>query len=263
MELTLVGVTLGSLLLATSLAAVAWKLLRDHRRFAAARAAALAALADGLEPAWPEIEEPSGSAVDAGQSADVETRPLVTAPLLTAVSRPRRRLPLALAASAVAAIGVASAGVYGLHRSGTHLWSIVASAAGAADTGPVTQPLELQSLHYAIDDASDFVVSGLIVDPAGGGAFDNVVAVVYLFNADGVCFAADRAPIKLDRLRPGDASTFEVRVHATMPVTRYRVGFRLPDGHAVGHLDKRPDAGHGAESSSRSRRPETSVGPPL
>jgi len=94
----------------------------------------------------------------------------------------------------------------------------------------------------------DFIVRGRVADPAGGAPLDNVIVVVYLFNADGVCFAASRAALQLDTLRAGDSSTFAVRIHATMPVVRYRVGFRLPDGRPIAHIDKRAPNSQGMSS---------------
>ena len=258
MEMLLIGVTLVSLALATSLAAVAWKLLRDHHRFAAARVEALVALATSGEAPEPDapstpsmpstpIETPGARVLTfepAGSSLDL---PLVlpgqepaTAPIFAAAaaasesSGRRHALGWAMAGLMLAAGATA---LYAARASGSHFLSTVLRAASRAEAP--APPLELRVLQHAIDDRGTFVVSGVVADPPGGRTFQDVVAVVYLFDEDGTCFANGRAAIVTDELRAGGESAFEVRVAAKTPVTRYRVGFRLADGGTVAHVDRR------------------------
>jgi hypothetical protein len=243
MEMLLVGVTLVSLVLATSLAAVAWKLMRDHRRFAAARVDALVALAaadeprDAVAPGMPLFEASlddfdlnrAPMAIDAPATAMFATAPAPGA---------RRRLSLAL--GMVAVVVAAGAGTaWAVHTSGATFLSTVLRAASISETAASVRPLELRSLTHELDDTGHFVVAGLVADPAGGRTFEDVVVVVYLFDERGQCFANSRAAIASTTLRAGDESRFEVRVPATAPVSRYRIGFRLPDGDTVAHVDKR------------------------
>lgn len=250
MEMLLIGVTLVSLALATSLAAVAWKLIRDHHRFAAARVDALMALATGDEPLDDDVPGtplrwPGDIALThAERTALTFDLPLATTatgtPMFGGAAAPgvgrRRSLALVMAGLLLTAAGGT---LYALHASGGALLSTVLRAASRPETAAGTSPLELRALQYTIDDAGAFVVAGVVMDPAGGRALEDVSAVVYLFDEDGTCFANGRAAIEVATLRPGDDSSFEVRVPATKPVTRYRVGFRRADGSTIGHVDKR------------------------
>ena len=248
METMLVGVTFVSLGLATCLAALAWKLMRDHRRFAAARVDALLALASAVES--PDIIAPRtaesaprpaaiDSPVDVLGEAPLPHDPSVSPAYVVApAGGGRRRLPLALAmAGIVLATGVAT--VYAVRTSGRGFLSAVLRAASISDAATTVRPLELRSLTHELDDNGFFVVSGVVADPAGGRTFEGVVAVVYLYDEQGRSFANGRAPIELTTLGAGAASTFEVHVHAASPVARYRIGFRRPDGAAIAHVDKR------------------------
>jgi hypothetical protein len=234
MEMLLIGVTLVSLALATSLAAISWKVMRDHRRFASARVDALVALATGDEPVesddWPE---PS---LDLPLAEDAAT-PRFAAPPARGAGR-RRWLALATVGGALA---IGAGAVYAVHASGATLLSTVLRAASKTEAPAAAPPLELRALQYSIDDAGTFVVSGVVADPAGGRTVDGLAAVVYLFDEDGTCVANNRAPIDAATLRAGAQSPFEVRVHAPAPVHRYRVGFRRADGSTVGHVDRRQE----------------------
>jgi hypothetical protein len=250
MEMLLIGVTLVSLALATSLAAVAWKVLRDHHRFAAARVDALAALAAGGEPheagalgapfesrelMTPALEESAQASFELPLATETTAAPMFAAAPAQGVGR-RRSLALVMAGLVMAA---GAAATYAVHVSGATFLSTVLRAASRAETPAGAPPLELRALQYTIDETRTFVVSGIVVDPAGGRSFEGVAAVIYLFDADGTCFANGRAAIDVTPLRAGGESSFEVRVHATTPVSRYRVGFRLADGATVAHVDKR------------------------
>jgi len=242
MEFLLAGVALGSLVLATAMAAVAWKVMRDHRRFAAARIDALAALAAGgglVEP--PFAEAPDEPVIPAALPVEASPPPVVP-PAVAARPHRTRRGRLALGAGlTLAALGGLAAAVGPLRPSVASALTAVVRAASAAEPPTGAAPLELRTLESR-DDAGTFVVSGVVANPPGGQPFDHLAAVVYLFDRDGVCFANGRASIEADTLRPGADSAFEVRLPAASPVSRYRIGFRLADGAAIAHVDRRAGA---------------------
>jgi hypothetical protein len=73
-----------------------------------------------------------------------------------------------------------------------------------------------------------------------------VHAVIYLFDAEDKFFASGRAALESAVLSAGGMSAFDVRVPATMPVTRYRVSFQHESGAAVAHVDRRGAVPEGA-----------------
>lgn len=107
----------------------------------------------------------------------------------------------------------------------------------AARRGEVA-PLELLSLSHRTE-ADDFVVAGLIQNPGEGAMTPSVMAVVYVFNAQGEYFASGKAALEFAPLAPGAESPFIVRLPKTSGVTRFRVGFRAQDGSVVAHVDRR------------------------
>jgi len=259
MDTVLMVITIGALGLAVSLAIVGWKLLHHDRRHMAARVEALRALAAEPEP---EIAETKASAPEMPAivpvvaqratlpTADDETldwdatlgrtlhmagqgeTPMFGATL--SAPMPNRRF---LLVTTVAVVMVAGAGtVYAVYRpqpSAVHP-SIAGSLVPAG-----TVPLQLLSLTESTDADGTFTVTGLVGNPAAGRTAQNVCAVVYLFDREGHYFASGRAGIDLASLPPGDESPFVVKVPNGSAATRYRVGFREPDGAVVAHVDKR------------------------
>jgi hypothetical protein len=100
------------------------------------------------------------------------------------------------------------------------------------------RPLELLSLRHSTA-AGTFTITGLVQNPSSGTAVRDVLAVVYLFDRDGDFFASGKAPLEFALLEPGGESPFVVRVPTSMPVRRYRVGFRYGAGGVVAHVDRR------------------------
>ena len=100
------------------------------------------------------------------------------------------------------------------------------------------RPIELLSLRYA-SESGNFVVTGLVQNPAASVSLHSVFAIVYLFDADGKFMSSARASLESGVLSPGGESGFVVRVPATGDVTKYRVSFQHEDGAAVQHVDKR------------------------
>ncbi|HQX83433.1 MAG TPA: hypothetical protein PKW63_16825, partial [Vicinamibacterales bacterium] len=99
-------------------------------------------------------------------------------------------------------------------------------------------PLELLSLSHRLED-SDFVVTGLVQNPRDGRPAPPVMAVVYVFNAQGDYFASGKAALEFATLAPGAESPFVVRLPKVSGVNRFRVGFRSVDGAVVAHVDRR------------------------
>jgi hypothetical protein len=138
--------------------------------------------------------------------------------------------------AAVALVMTLGGGTFYLISSG-----VVARAIATHDanvTNAAALPIELLSLRYATD-GGNFVVTGLVQNPAKSVSLHGVQAVVYLFDAQGKFIASARASLEADVLSPGGESSFVVRVPAGTEVTKYRVSFQHDDGAAVQHVDRR------------------------
>ncbi|HUF47659.1 MAG TPA: hypothetical protein VMM93_07570 [Vicinamibacterales bacterium] len=148
--------------------------------------------------------------------------------------RPRGQFWTA-AATAIVVLGVGTGMVYAVR----HADAIVGIGRQLTSPEPSKTPLELISLRHTDTGGQAFTVTGFVQNPLGGGAARNVVAVVYLFDADGQYFASGRAPLDIRTLQPGDESPFVVTIPKVSGVTRYRVGFRTDEGDVVAHVDRR------------------------
>lgn len=104
-----------------------------------------------------------------------------------------------------------------------------------------TMPLDLLTLDHRAEDGH-LTVEGVVRNPAGNDAAQGVVATVALFGPDGTLRAAGRAGLDHPTLPPAGDSPFVIKVAVTGTVSRYRVGFRGPDGEVLAHVDRRPDA---------------------
>lgn len=264
METLLIAVTVISLALAMAMSVVAWTLLRNERRRAAARIEALEALAftgtraGAANTPAPRIDvasdTPEWDAAFRGfASEDEDAADAAMAGGRTGAALPEAMFGAAPASNAgarkwlvVAAIGVLIAVGYAtasaMRSPGAGAPPAAASAQPTASSQPsaaAPQPLELLSLRHSTDANGAFAVSGFVQNPAGGRDLTNVEAVVYLFDANDQYFMTGRAPLEMADLKAGTESSFDVRVPGVTNVGRYRVGFRQPDGVAVGHLDKR------------------------
>ena len=181
---------------------------------------------------------------DEGDLADASSTP-PTPPMFGAtLGRPANgtRRWLALAATVV----LVAAGAVGVVKVTAHRSSAVPGADAASrvtgtgtGTASAPAPLELISLRHSAEEAGFFTVTGLVKGPADTRISRSIVAVVYLFAEDGTYFAMGRSPIDRPALAPSEESPFVVRVPASAPVGRYRVGFRLDDGEVVAHVDRR------------------------
>ena len=230
MEWTLWMTVVGALARAIAMAVLAWRLLRGDRQRTDARAAMLRQLA--FEPeAAPMEAEPEQRWQDA-------TMP---PPVFATVSRaeaPSRSWVAVLVAVLFVALGAGT--VYGLYGPiATRVAQNNSAAAPERSARPAdAPPLELLSLSHRLEE-SDFVVTGLVQNPRDGRPAPPVMAVVYVFNAQGDYFASGKAALEFATLAPGAESPFVVRLPKVSGVNRFRVGFRSVDGAVVAHVDRR------------------------
>jgi len=220
-----------SLLVTIAMTAVAWRASREEQNRADARVASLAA----------DIRE--AAAASAGTPAPARPFRLVpsssgdlftTAEPSTASSRSVIVVCLGLFVFAtVAALAVVSSGSR----------ATVPPRAAAPDARPATAqptaaaPLELVALGQE-QKADRLIVRGVIRNPAAGTRIDRLVAVVFVFDADGGFVTSGRAPIDSTSFLPGGESAFLVNIPGAEHAARYRVSFRT-DTALIPHLDQR------------------------
>jgi hypothetical protein len=251
MDTTMWVILAGALALAIGMAVVAWRLLRIDRERTEARAAMLRQLAFEPEPALNEraFQAPIAASFEPSFGATVDRE-----------NPPSRRLMAVAVVVVFMAIGAGS--VYGLYGSGNDGTGGTDGSGGLSRRGSVgaeaetggMPPLELLSLSHRTE-SSDFVVAGLVQNPDDGRPASSVMAVVYVFNAQGEYFASGKASLEFAPLAPGAESPFVVRLPKTSGVSRFRVGFRAQDGSVVAHVDRRgqPVGGTTAAAASGNR----------
>jgi hypothetical protein len=239
MTTILLTVTIVSFVMTIALGALVVKLLRDERRRSSARVAALVQLADldsaaddtvlgrtvATEPDWTiDRDDHTPIAADLFAPAVIKDSP---------AAWPRR---LGVAAAIVAIVSLVGIVV----RSGATFNRGVATetqSAAAAST-QASGMLELLSLKHT-QETNSLTITGLVQNPRDGVPLSKVAATAFLFGADGTFLASGRAPLDFTVLRPGDESGFVISVPVTLPVARYRIGFRGDDGRIIGHVDRR------------------------
>jgi hypothetical protein len=220
MDLVLVSITAISLVLAIAMGLIVFKLLRDERRRSEARVALLAAAAAD-EPSF-TLHEPDAVSPAAPQEAIAGDLFVVQ----ETESPWKRRLGVAAALALV----VTSAG-YGLSR-----WGSTEPEQGIVSVAP----LELVALQHS-QEPDALTIAGTVSNPRGGATASQVTATAFLFASDGTVLASGRAPLDYAVLAAGDESGFVIKVPVTGTVSRYRVGFRGPDGSVIAHVDRRAD----------------------
>jgi hypothetical protein len=133
-------------------------------------------------------------------------------------------------------------------------WAVFADRA-PVPPGPATvsgTALELVSLRHERRGAK-LDVTGLVRNPVGGRALEQLTAVVFLFDRQGGFLSSARTHVDYLTLVPGDESPFVISLDAPASVARYRVSFRNQSG-VVPHLDRRaqePLAGHTVTAADR------------
>jgi len=233
----LIVITLASVSLAATMAAVAWRATRSERRRVAARVAILAA-----EIADEETQTPAPSPFSASGPAGVVD-------LFAAESEPmvRSRTPIAVAASSVivGTVIVLTVAVSQSHRATAMFQPVDASRASSpvAPAEPSTAagaPIELVSLTHE-QSGAQLTIRGVVRNPAGGLELPHLTAVVLLFNRTGVFAGTGRAEVDTTDLEPDAEAHFTVSVPHVSDIGRYRVSFSTED-HVVPHVDKRDGA---------------------
>lgn len=232
MESLLVVVLVVALLAAVVMCLFAWRVLRRDRDRSDVRVARLRAMASSTDTA-PEPDITFEPAYEPAYEPEIVHRPAVG---LFAAPEPAPAGPgwgkFVLVVLVCMSIGAGA--VYGLYGSAkTFSWPTLSASA------PAAAPLELVSLTHRRDPGGDFIVTGLVQNPTNGRTTSGLVAVVYLFDAQGEYFASGKAAIDIPALAAGDQSPFLVRLPNITKVSRYRVGFRMNDGGVFAHVDRR------------------------
>ena len=273
MEITLFAITAGSLIVALVMGIAAWRLSREERARAGARVAALAAAASGdandpvLEPTrepapvrattvFPSerivvtpprtadfaLKSPVRAAdlalnTEPVRTVDIDPEPPVGSTFLSTAESPDassgRQRALVFAAAALLVVLAGGAYVALSNSDGTTGHTAAAAAAPASTAAP----LELISLRQERRGAK-LTLSGLVRNPTGGVAIQDLAAVVFLFDAQGGFISSARTGVDFRRLGPGDESPFVISADAPGNVARYRVSFRT-DAGIVSHVDRR------------------------
>jgi hypothetical protein len=221
--LTITGI---SLALAVGMGVVLFLRLRDERQRSDARVALLAAAtqpAGSLERfADPSEWSESRTSADSEQAGARDG--LFTVPETASPWRGRLTAAGALALL-LAAIGL------GL-RAGS------ATPIGGNAGAPPILPLELMELRHTVEERA-MTITGIVQNPRGGTRISQVLATASLFGSDGTLLASGHAGLDYVTLAPGTESPFVIKIPVTATVSRYRVGFRGPDGAVIAHVDRR------------------------
>lgn len=234
-----VVVALASLIVAAVMSGVAWRVVREERRRSEARVRALAAA----------IASEKGSGVFFASGAEQDSRPLFHVPDLEL--RPPAAAPGALfavtdrppssrapAAIALGVFAVASAAALAVALSAGSRTAPPAPAASAAAVAEA--PIELVALGHD-RDGDRLTVRGVVRNPRGAAAVNQLAAVVFVFNHDGGFVASARGAVDAPVLATDAESTFIVQVTGITDIGRYRVSFRTDD-RIVPHVDRRTAA---------------------
>lgn len=228
MESLLVVVLVVALLVAVAMCVFAWRVLRRDRERSDVRIARLRAMAASTT---------TGPEPDIRFEADDEPE-IVHQPSsgLFAAPEPAAAGPRwgTFALVVIVCMSIGAGTVYGLYGSGkSFVWPTLSASSAEAS------PLELLSLTHRRDPGGDFIVTGLVQNPLNGRTTSGLVAVVYLFDAQGEYFASGKAAIDLPALAAGDQSPFLIRLPNITTVSRYRLGFRMSNGGVYAHVDRR------------------------
>jgi hypothetical protein len=218
-------VTSCSLILAATMAAVAWRLVREERRRSQARIATLASDLD--------LEMRSNGAVTTA-GADLFR--------LEEHTHAGARFAAVLTIG-VLAVATALALLVTMSRAGQPVSEPAAARATLPDAGlttrpaPESVPLELMALTHE-RDGDRIIVRGVVRNPSAGVDQARVAAVVFVFTRDGAFLASGRSALAGPVLAPGSETAFVVTVPNANEIGRYRVSFRSDD-RVIPHVDRR------------------------
>jgi hypothetical protein len=222
-DMALLLLSIGSLLVATVFAVVAWYVVREDRERSAARVAALAAAS---------LDDHTTTVPVAVDRAEADDRP----PTLLDKDRPARVGGHPLLKAAVGFAMTLAVIVFLAMSGGGHDDALRGAAVSTPATAPGDGALELLSMRPE-RSGDTLTVTGLVRNP-GRVAAKGITAVVFAFDRSGNFVASGRAPLDFVTLAPGDESPFRVNVPHVADVGRYRVSFRTEAG-VVRHVDKR------------------------
>lgn len=227
MDWVLVSITGISLVLALVMGLIVFKLQREEQERADARAALLAAAVADMPSMDDERDALASDFMDASR-ASASGDLFVTH---QAESSWLRRAGVAIAVAAV----IASAG---------YVVTFIGSPAPSR-AAVQADPLELVALQHSYEN-NTLIITGTVLNPAMGATASQIAVSAVALSADGTALGSGRAALDYATLTPGDESGFEIKIPVQGTVSRYRVGFRRPDGSVVAHVDRRT-----SESSAR------------
>ncbi len=244
MYTVLIVVTAVALAVATGLAIVVARLLREDRERSDARVATLALIAgettggddSGTFPATRALLSVEGRGAESLPDLDLRTASPDANPSLFAerdVASPWGRRAAVMGTLAALLGAVLLAATLGGHSGGAPTPAPAAAAPTASSV-----PLELVALRH-VRGAQNLTISGVVRNPRGAAPVARLVATAFVFGPDGAFLTSSRAPIRLTSLAAGEESPFAVSVPVNGEVSRYRIGFRSEDGRVVAHVDKR------------------------
>ena len=270
MDTLLLGITVISLIVALVMSVTAWRVMRDEKRRAAARIAALSAASfEQAEPAhaFDSITLRTAAVATAAQPIEKVTRtPWKPAPFDSTESV-RSAEPIAPRMDSAYGADTIHAGEFlgssqvergsGTRQRGLAIATVVffititagfiymmsgsdPGSSEATATASNAAPLELVSLSHARQNTK-LAVSGLVRNPVAGKPVEKLSAVVFLFDRAGTFVTSSRAHVDFLKLGAGDESPFVVSIDAPASVARYRVSFRTDDG-VVPHIDRRGES---------------------
>lgn len=283
MDMLLLGITVVSLIVAFIMSVTAMRLMKDEKKRAAARVAALSVAAGDaprtneshvatLQDYSQEIPKPAPKAP--WSAPKIVPAPIAPAAVAAPVSVASAELPLNqpriqperfstpevgithasgfLGAGEIQreeggrqkTLAFAAVALF-LVLSGGLAWMMSSPRGTTAQAMGPNSPLELVSLTHQRQNAK-LAVSGLVRNPANGKPIEKLSAVVFLFDKTGTFVTSSRANVDFLRLGAGDESPFVVSLDAPATVARYRVSFRTDQG-IVPHIDRRGDAPVAAE----------------
>jgi hypothetical protein len=220
-------VTALSVIVATMMSVVAWRVMREERRRAEARVAALAEDIHLAPSASPEVE------LALNETPRVPVNDLFSA---ASAAGPRRSRIAAVVGGGALVVATAAVAIVTLSSATRHTTAAKPPAAAAAAPAEAA-PLELVALGHERED-DRLTVHGVVRNPAGGAEVSHLTAVVLLFNQSGGFVTSGRASIEATALEPGAEAPFVVIVPGASDVGRYRVSFRTDD-RVVPHIDRR------------------------
>ena len=228
MDLVLVSITAISLVLAVAMGIIVFKLLREERQRSDARVALLAAAVETYDGG--EYSAPFGEVhADIAESAS-EPVPAVQELFAASEQRPPWKRRLVIGGGLAALVLIAGYAAQPDH----------APTADSTRAPVQASPLELLQLRHT-QEPDGLRITGVVQNPPAARPLSQIWATAFLFGPDGGFLASGRAQLDLATLAPGDESPFVIKVPTTGIVSRYRVGFRGPDGAVIAHVDRRAD----------------------